>query len=83
MEQFPVEFSAYVGLAFLLYVIRQTNIIPNKYIPTIAVVLGVAFSILESGFFNFQVLMDGLQYALLGVGSVATVKYYLEKSDKK
>jgi hypothetical protein len=82
MEQISIEFAAYIGLAFLLYVIRQTDKVPNKYIPIVAVVLGISFSILESGFFNFDVLMKGLQYALLGVGSVATVKYYLEKKEQ-
>jgi hypothetical protein len=76
-----IEFTAYVALAVLLYAIREATNIPNRYIPIVAVVLGVAFSILESGAFSFDVLVNGLKYALYGVGSVATVKYVLEKAE--
>lgn len=78
-----IEFTAYVALAVLLYAIREATNIPNRYIPIVAVVLGVAFSILESGAFSFDVLVNGLKYALYGVGSVATVKYALEKGGEK
>jgi EamA domain-containing membrane protein RarD len=74
-----IEFTAYVALAVLLYAIREATNIPNRYIPIVAVVLGVAFSILESGAFSFEVLVKGLQYALYGIGSVAAIKYALEK----
>jgi Phage holin family Hol44, in holin superfamily V len=74
-----IEFTAYVALAVLLYAIREATNIPNRYIPIVAVVLGVAFSILESGAFSFDVLVNGLKYALYGVGSVAAIKYALEK----
>jgi hypothetical protein len=74
-----IQFTAYVALAVLLYAIREATNIPNRYIPIVAVVLGVAFSILESGAFSFDVLVNGLKYALYGVGSVAAIKYALEK----
>jgi hypothetical protein len=74
-----IEFTAYVALAVLLYAIREATNIPNRYIPIVAVVLGVTFSILESGAFSFDVLVNGLKYALYGVGSVAAIKYALEK----
>jgi hypothetical protein len=74
-----IEFTAYVALAVLLYAIREATNIPNRYIPIVAVVLGVAFSILESSAFSFEVLVKGLQYALYGIGSVAAIKYALEK----
>jgi hypothetical protein len=74
-----IEFTAYVALAVLLYAIREATNTPNRYIPIVAVVLGVAFSILESGAFSFDVLVNGLKYALYGVGSVAAIKYALEK----
>jgi hypothetical protein len=74
-----IEFTAYVALAVLLYAIREATNISNRYIPIVAVVLGVAFSILESGAFSFDVLVNGLKYALYGVGSVAAIKYALEK----
>jgi Phage holin family Hol44, in holin superfamily V len=75
-----VEFTAYVALAVLLYAIREATGIPNKYIPIVAVVLGIAFSTFENNAFSFDVLVKGLQYALYGVGSVAAIKYALEKN---
>ncbi|NUK29514.1 hypothetical protein HT574_05220 [Parageobacillus sp. VR-IP] len=76
-----IEFTAYVALAVLLYAIRGATNIPNRYIPIVAVVLGVAFSIFEKNAFSFDVLVNGLKYALYGVGSVATAKYALEKAE--
>lgn len=77
-----INFTAYIALAVLLYAIREATNLSNKYIPILAVVLGVAFSVLESGSFTFDVMIDGLKYALYGVGSVATVKYAIEKKGK-
>lgn len=74
-------FTAYVGLALLLYVIREAEFVPNRYINVVAVVLGLGFSILEARGFNFEVFLSGLQYALLGIGSVAGVKYAVEKHE--
>lgn len=80
MEQIlSIEFTAYVALAVLLYAIRQATNIPNRYIPLVAVILGVAFSTFENHVFSFDVLIAGLKYALYGIGSVATIKYVLEK----
>jgi hypothetical protein len=78
-----IQFTAYVALAVLLYAIREATNIPNRYIPIVAIVLGVAFSIFESSAFSFEVLVKGLQYALYGVGSVATIKYALEKGEQQ
>jgi hypothetical protein len=78
-----IEFTAYVALAVLLYAIRQATNLSNRYIPIVAVVLGVAFAIFESNAFSFDVLVNGLQYALYGIGSVAGVKYALEKGGDK
>lgn len=77
-----IEFTAYVALAVLLYAIREATNIPNRYIPIVAVVLGVAFSIFENNAFSFDVLIDGLRYALYGIGTVATIKYTLKKTQK-
>ncbi|APC46515.1 holin [Aeribacillus phage AP45] len=74
-----IEFTAYVALAVLLYAIRQATNLSNRYIPIVAVVLGVAFSIFEASAFSFEVLVNGLKYALYGIGSVAAIKYALEK----
>jgi hypothetical protein len=78
-----IEFTAYVALAVLLYAIREATNIPNRYIPIVAVVLGVVFSVFENNAFSFDVLVNGLKYALYGIGSVATVKYALEKGGDK
>jgi hypothetical protein len=78
-----IEFTAYVALAVLLYAIRQATNLSNRYIPIVAVILGVAFAAFESNAFSFDVLVNGLQYALYGVGSVATIKYVLEKGEDK
>jgi hypothetical protein len=78
-----IEFSAYVALAVVLYAIRQATGVKNKFIPLIAVVLGVAFSTFESGSFSFPVLIEGLKYALYGIGSVAAIKYAIEKGESK
>jgi len=84
MEQIlSIEFTAYVALAVLLYAIREAAGIPNRYIPIVAVVLGVAFSTLENHAFSFDVLIEGLKYALYGIGSVAAVKYALEKAGEQ
>lgn len=78
-----IEFTAYVGIAVVLYAIRQATGIDNKYIPLVAIVLGVTFASFESGFFDSDVILRGLQYALYGVGSVAGIKYLLEKGETK
>jgi hypothetical protein len=80
---FSIEFTVYVAFAFLLYAIREATNISNRYIPIVAVALGVAFSILESSAFSFDVLINGLRYALYGIGTVATIKYALEKGEDK
>jgi hypothetical protein len=74
-----INFTSYVALAVVLYAIRKASNISNRYIPIVAVVLGVAFSALESSAFSFDVLINGLKYALYGMGSVASVEYALEK----
>jgi hypothetical protein len=74
-----VDFTAYIALAVVLYAIREATNVSNRYIPSIAIVLGVLFAAFEAGGFGYDVLLAGIQYALLGVGSVAAVKYQFEK----
>ncbi|MGJ7034466.1 hypothetical protein [Anoxybacillus eryuanensis] len=78
-----VEFTAYVALAVLLYAIREATNIPNRYIPIVAVVLGVVFSVFENNTFSFEVLIAGIKYALYGIGSVAAIKYAFEKGEER
>jgi hypothetical protein len=75
------NFTAYLALAVILYAIRQATNVSNRFIPSIAVVLGVLLAAFEAGGFNYNVLLSGILYALLGIGSVATIKYQLEKSN--
>lgn len=75
---FITNFTPYAGLAVLLYAMRQTKNVPNRYIPIIAVILGVAFSYWQQGI-SPGATVEGLKYALLGIGTVAGVKYFLEK----
>jgi hypothetical protein len=78
-----MEFTAYVGLAVLLFAIRQATGIHNRYIPITAVVLGIAFAMFEYKDFTFDIFLVGLKNALYGVGTVATIKYTLTKTDKR
>lgn len=78
-ELLNVDFTAYLAIAVLLYAIREATQVSNRYIPVIAIALGVGFAAFEQGGFNYGVLIAGIQYALLGIGSVAAIKYQLEK----
>jgi hypothetical protein len=77
------DFSPYVGLAVILYAIRQTDRMSNKYIPIVAVVLGVLYSFWDSGGASPGATLEGLKYALLGIGTVAGVKYSIESKSSK
>ncbi len=78
-----VEFTAYVALAVVLYAIRQATNLSNRYIPVVALVLGIAYATFEATTFDSSVLLRGIQYALYGIGSVASVKYTLEKGEDR
>lgn len=75
------DFVPYVGLAVILYAIRQLDV-PNKYIPLMAIVLSVPYAFWEQGI-NPESFIDGLQYALLAVGTVAGIKYFLEQQSRR
>ncbi|MFC4323486.1 hypothetical protein [Litchfieldia salsa] len=80
MEQLlGIEYTAYVALAVLLFAIRQATGISNRYIPLTGVILGIAFAMLKHETFNYDVLLEGIRYALYGVGTVATIKYTFVK----
>jgi hypothetical protein len=78
-ELLNLDFTAYLALAVVLYAIREATKVSNRYIPSIAIVLGVLFAAFEAGGFDYNVLLNGIKYALLGVGSVAVIKYQFEK----
>ncbi|WP_194841392.1 phage holin family protein [Salinibacillus xinjiangensis] len=77
-----VEFTGYVALTFLLYAIRRASRVSNRYIPLVAVVLGIGFAAFKLKGLNFDVLMQGLKYALYSVGTLAGVKYSREGRNK-
>jgi hypothetical protein len=78
-----VDFTAYLAIAVLLYAIREATQVSNRYIPAIAIALGLIFATFEQGGFSYAVLIAGIQYALLGIGSVAAIKYQLEKRNEQ
>jgi hypothetical protein len=75
---FDVEFTAYLALAVILYSIREASGISNRFIPAIAVVLGVAFAWLEAKGVSLDVVVNGVKYGAYGVATVASIKYSLE-----
>lgn len=79
----PIGFTAYIGLAFVLYAIRQTEYVSNRFMPIIAIVLGLLYSIfVEYQVFDERSVIAGLRLGLLGVGSIATVKYFVDNPSK-
>jgi len=80
---FMTDFAPYISLAVVLYAIRHTDRFSNKYIPIVAVVLGVLYAFWEAGAATPEATLVGLKYALLGIGTVAGIKYSVEKNLKK
>lgn len=76
---FSIEFTAYVALAVSLYAVREATSIPNRFIPLVALFLGVLFATFESYAFNFHVFTEGIKYGAYGVATVASIKYLLER----
>jgi hypothetical protein len=72
------EFVPYLALAVILWAIRETQKVDNKWIPVIGLVLGVLYAFWEVEGITSKAFLNGCQYGLLGVGSVAAVKYFLE-----
>ena len=70
-------FTPYVGLAVILYALRQTDRVSNRYIPIAAIILGVLYAFWQDGKASPDGLLVGLQYALYGIGTVASIKYFL------
>jgi hypothetical protein len=75
---FGIEFTAYVALAVILYALREASGIPNRFLPAVAVVIGVAFACLEAKGISFDVVVNGVKYGAYGIATVASVKYALE-----
>ncbi|MGM0807621.1 MAG: hypothetical protein ACQET8_23220 [Bacillota bacterium] len=75
---FITEFVPYLALAVILWALRETKKVSNKWIPLIGVVLGIIYASWEVGGFTPKSFLNGCQYGILGVGSVAAIKYFLE-----
>lgn len=80
---FTSEFLPYIALAVVLWAIRETQKVENKWIPVIALILGVLYAFWEAKGYSPEAFRKGVQYALLGIGSVAGIKYFLETKNKQ
>jgi hypothetical protein len=40
----PVGFTVYMGMAFVLYAIRETNVVPTRFMPLVAIAIGLIYS---------------------------------------
>lgn len=79
----PIGFTMYMGMAFVLYAIRETNVVPTRFLPLVAIALGLLYScFVEFKAFDERSVVAGIRLGLLGIGSVATVKYFLNGDDK-
>ncbi|MDN4525309.1 phage holin family protein [Fictibacillus fluitans] len=83
IPDFTSDFVPYVALAVILFAIRETNKVSNKWIPLLAVFLGVLYAFWETGV-KPEAFVQGCKYALLGIGTVAGIKYFLaSREDNK
>lgn len=79
MEQLlTAEFTVFIALTLVLYAVREAAGISNRFIPLVGLILGILFSWFEKGSINFDTLLTGIQYALYSIGSVASMKYFVE-----
>jgi hypothetical protein len=72
---FTLEFTPFVALAFVLYAIRRATKISKRYLPILAILLGVGFAIYEEKSFSSNVIIDGIQNAFYAVAIVFGAKY--------
>lgn len=77
------DFTPYVALAVILYALRQTKKIPNAYIPIVAIVLGLLYAFWEAGKIDPPTFLIGIKYALYGIGTVASIKYFVQTKAEK
>lgn len=79
----PVGITVYVAMAFVLYAIRETKYVSTRFMPIIAIVLGLLYSVfVEYKAFDERSVVAGVRLALLGIGAVATVKYMLNPKEE-
>ncbi len=70
-----------MAICFALgYIIKNSlSVIPNKYIPLIMSVIGVALNIWINGTFTANILLGGLSSGLASTGAFEAVRNLLEK----
>jgi len=80
---FLSEFIVVITLAFCLgigYIIKTSlDFIPNKYIPLIVGVVGVAFNCFVSGVVDANVIVAGLMSGLASTGMYELFRNFIEK----
>jgi len=82
-DLFSLQFGIYVAIAFVLYAIRRALKLPKRYLPLLAIVLGMIFSWIQEGHLNYHSILRGIQYALYGVGSIETIRTTFAKNKEK
>ncbi|MGV3487719.1 MAG: hypothetical protein ACO1OC_03935 [Tuberibacillus sp.] len=78
-----IQFGIYIALAFVLYAIRRALRLPKRYLPLLAIVLGIIFSWIQAGNLDYNALLRGIQYALYGVGMIESIRTTFTKSKEK
>jgi hypothetical protein len=73
-DLFSIQFGIYVAIAFVLYAIRRALRLPKRYLPLLAICLGIVFSWIQGGVLNYNAILRGIQYALYGVGMIETIR---------
>lgn len=77
-QMIPTEFYIIVGVLYVIgYVLRSTEVIPNKYILFILLILGIVFAVFKGGF-NIDSVMYGI---ILSMAPVYINQFY--KQGKK
>ena len=74
-----IQFGVYVALAFVLYAIRRAIKLPKRYLPLLAIVLGIVFSWIQGDSNGYHIILRGIEYALYGVGTIETIRYTFTK----
>ena len=74
-----------VGVCLMMgFVIKQSlDFIPNKYIPVIMALLGVAMNIWVAGAFTPEVLLGGMFSGLASTGLYEALRNLIERKNEK
>jgi len=78
-----IHFGVYVALAFVLYAIRRALKISRRYLPILAIGLGLLFSWLEGWEIAYETTLRGIKYALYSIGTIETIRAIFIIEDEK